>query len=390
MEFLLAGDRRAALTATFISTGGWSRTIALALAWNVIPALLARVQGLQLELEANEALALKREFLKTFHRSALKASRAISAIRALESAGIPTAAFKGLAAMAVLYGDAKHRTIHDGDLLIQRRHLSQALGCLKEHGFVRSGSETLAEYLQFVENSPGFAGNQALAVYGPDESEIDLHWQMAGSGLKVEDIISSAVTTNFMESKIPVVDSISGFVLTVHHAIRENLAVESACRDFLDVRGWCSQLASTGQLEAAMKRAEEAGCLVSALAVTGILANYDNVTPAAQAAEVLRASASPSQRRSAARLTEIFHYQLEKGPLEKDVFYLVHARPWKQILTGLGENWHGYRRTMNTLELRLGQARPLPERATLLARSIPGLRGLRLARELALVKFRMN
>lgn len=387
---MLASDRRAALIATRIAAGGWNQTIALALAWNVIPALLARVQGLQLKLESNEALVLKREFIKAFSRSALKASRAMSGILGLEAAGIPTAAFKGLAAMAVLYGDAKHRTIHDADLLIQRRHLSQALGCLEAHGFVRSGSETLAEYLHFVENSPGFAGNQALALYGPDESEIDLHWEVAGSGLKVEDIISRAVTTNFMESRIPVVDSISGFLLTVHHAIRENLAVESACRDLLDVRRWCSQLASTGQLEAAMKRAEETGCLVSALAVTGILGAYDNATPAAQAAELLRASASSSQRRSAARLTEVFHYQLEKGQLRKDVFYLVHWRPWKQVLTGLGENWHGYRRTMNTLELRLGQARPLYERATLLARSIPGLRGLRLARELALVKFRVN
>ena len=387
---MLASDRRAALTATRISAGGWNQTIALALAWNVIPALLARVQGLQLELEANEALALKREFLKAFRRSALKASRAISGMRALEAAGIPTVAFKGLAAMAVLYGDAKHRTIHDVDLLIQRHHLSQALGSLEEHGFIRSGSETLAEYLHFVENAPGFAGNQALALYGPDESEIDLHWQMAGSGLKVEDILSRAVPTKFMESRIPVIDSISGFLLTVHHAIRENLAVECACRDLLDVRRWCSQLASTGQLEAGMKRAEEVGCLVSALAVTGILAAYDHATPAAQAAELLRASSSSSQRRSAARLAEIFHYQLENGPLRKDVFYLVHLGPWKQVLTGLRENWLGYRRTMNTLELQLGQARPLSERAALLAGSIPGLHGLRLARELALVKFRVN
>jgi hypothetical protein len=42
---------------------------------------------------------------------------------------------------------------------------------------------------------------------------------------------------------------------------------------------------------------------------------------------------------------------------------------------------------MQTMEEKLGEDRTLHERAARLAKSIPGLRGLRLARELACIKF---
>jgi hypothetical protein len=388
VEFLLVGDNRADAAARLLSeTGRWKEALALAGAWKVIPQLSARIQSLKVKLPAADTGTLRREFVRVYAQSATRAAQAIAAIQELEHAGIRVVAFKGLASMAVLYGDPKHRTIGDADLLILPKDLAGALACLERRGFARRGSETLSEYLRFVDHAPRFAGNKAIALYAADGAEIDLHWELAGSGLGVEGILERANTARLMDATIPVVDSKDGFLLTVHHAIREDLGIESICRDLLDARLWCDHLQATRQIEAGMKWAADSGCRVPALALTSLLGSHDDATAAALAAALLRDSASAAECGSAARLTELFHYQIRNGRLGKDVLYLVHSRPWRQILKGLGTDWSGYRRSMRTLDQQLDQEKPLLERAVLLAKSIPGPRGLRLARTLARVKY---
>ena len=202
-----------------------------------------------MELPATETATLRREFLRLYTQSASRASKAIPAIHGLQQASIPVVAFKGLASMALLYGDPKYRPIQDADLLISYENLPKAVACLKQHGFVKQGSETLAEYVQFVTNAPGFAGNKAVALHGEGESEIDLHWELTGSGLRTEDILKRSTTATLMGAAIPVVDAMDGALLTIHHAIRENLAIESVWRDLLDVRLWCGHLAKSGRIE---------------------------------------------------------------------------------------------------------------------------------------------
>jgi len=391
VEFLLAEDGKAAVVARqFSEAKSWKEAIALAKAWKVIPQLFDRIRGLRLKLTAADIAKLRLEFLKAYRQSAFRAAKALGVIHSLEQAGIPVVAFKGIASIAVLYGDSKHRTIHDADILILKKDLPSALACLERQGFERRGAETFAQYLRFVADSPGFAGNQAVTLYGEEGSEIDLHWELAGSGLRAEEILGRAVRCDLMDSTIPVIDAKDGFLLTVHHTIRENLAIESVCRDLLDARLWFHYLRESGRLEAVMKFAAESRSKVSALTVATILSEYDGTTAAAQAARLLSELASPAERRSAASLAELFHYQLRHGRLGKDVFYLVHSRPWRQIVRGLATDWSGYRRSMQTLEKQLGEERPLHERVARLAKSIPGLRGLRLARELACIKFGAN
>jgi len=391
VEFLLADDGRASIAGRLLSESeSWQEALTLAQAWRATPQLFARIQSLKCELTAAETGTLRREYLKVFGQSAGRAAKAITAIRGLEQAGIPVVAFKGIAAMAVLYGDPRGRTIQDADILISRKDLSPALACLGRQGFARRGEETLAEYLQFVQNAPRFAGNQAVALYGENGGEIDLHWDLAGSGLRTEEILGRASRAPLMDATIPVVDPQDGLLLTIHHEIREALAIESVCRDLLDVRLWCHRLREASQLEAATIRASHSGFVIPALAVTSLLSGYDDTTVAAQAAILLRDLASSAERQSAARLIELFHYQLQNGRLGKDVLYLVHSRPWRQILKGLGTNWSGYRRSMQTIEAQVGEEMPLYERVSLLASSIPGRQGLRLARELARVKYGAN
>jgi len=388
-ELLLAGSARAGAAARDISQdSAWPKALELAREWKVTPQLSARLQNIGVKLGAEETGTLRREFLRAHANSAQRAARSIEAIRELERAGIPVAAFKGLAAMAMLYGGPKHRTIGDGDLLILRRDLVNVLTCLGRKGWARKGAETLDEYMKFVENAPRFAGNQAIALYGEDGSEIDLHWQVAGSGLGVEELLSRMVKAQLSSFEIPVVDAKDGFLLTVHHAIREDLGIESMCRDLLDACLWCEYMERFHQLEEGMRWAVRSGAQVAALTVTSLLSGYDDTTAAARAAGLLGAAMSGRELRSAARLVELFHYQLGKGRLGRDVMFLVHWRPWRQIANGFGQDWAGYRRSMETLEGQLGEDHSLLKRASQFSKSIPGLHALRMARELALVKYR--
>ncbi len=356
----------------------------------MIPQLSSRIESLRVKLDSTDRGTLRREFLRVYGQSAMRAGKAIPAMRELEQAGIPVAGFKGIASMAVLYGDPKHRTIADVDLLILRKDLRDALVCLERSGFARRGSETLDEYLRFVKNAPGLAGNQSITLFDEQGGEIDLHWALDGSGLRTEEILDRARNARLMNARIPVVDSRDGFLLTVHHVIREDMAIEGACRDFCDLRLWCRHLEENRQLEAGMKGTVRSGYAAPALAVTGLLRSYDNASAAARAADLLYDLASPSARRSATRLTELFHYQMGNGRLGKDVLYLLHSRPWRQMLFGLGRDWSGYRRSMQTFDQNLNQEIPLHERVAELARSIPGPRGLKLARELARIKYRVG
>jgi len=389
VEFLLADEAQAADAARLLSeSAAWREALELARAWKVTPQFSARIQSLGCELPAADTKTLKREFLKVYAQSASRASKAIVAIAALQKAKVAVVAFKGIASMAVLYRDPKRRTIGDADLLISRDDLTAALACLEASGFTRRGAETLEQYLQFVDHAPRFAGNKAIALYGEDGTEIDLHWEIAGSGLRVDRVLERARTAPLMGSNVPVVDSKDGFLLTVHHAIREDLGIENVCRDLLDAGLWCHHLRETGELEGAIARAVQCGRAVPALAVTSILGNYDDRSTAAQAVKLLRAATSAAEHKSAALLTELFYYQMGNGPIGKDVLYLVHTRPWRQIVKGLGSDWSGYLQSMQSMEKQMNEEMPLHERALQLAKSIPGLRTLRLARELARVKYR--
>jgi hypothetical protein len=391
LEFLLAAERRAAVASRLLSDcGQWPRAFALARDWKAIPRLFDRVRTLRVPLQTADATRLKREFLNAYQHSAFRAARAVRAFDCLREAGIRVAAFKGIASIARLYGDVKHRTIHDADILLAKEDLPGALACLERHGFRRRGAETLVQYQNFVENSPGFAGNQALAVYDARDAEIDLHWEVASSGLPVEELLARAGGISFLGSTIPVVDAIDGFLLTVHHAIRDNLAIESVCRDLLDTRLWLDHLRTAGKLEALTVRASTPHCKVPALTLATLIAGYEGPGAADEFAALLSARSTPAERRSSASLGELFRYQLEHGRIRKDVFFLVHARPWRQIVRGLARDWSGYRTSMQTMDTNLGGERPWHTRAAGLVRSMPGLRGLRLARELACIKFGVN
>ena len=93
--------------------------------------------------------------------------------------------------------------------------------------------------------------------------------------MRPEEILGRAASCELMGSTIPVVDAKDGFLLTVHHAIRENFAIESVCRDLLDTRLWLRHLCDAGRLEEGLKWAAQSRGKVAALTIATILSGYD-------------------------------------------------------------------------------------------------------------------
>src|SRR5262249_18492765 len=233
-----------------------------------------RLQCAAVQLTRADDATLRRELLHVYGFSSLRAAKALAAIGLLERAGICVIAFKGIASIALIYRDPRRRTIQDADLLVRRGDLFKAVASLEASGFSRKSPATLEEYAEFVENSPGFAGNKAVALYGED-CEIDLHWEVMGSGLRTEDILNRRVRVDFNGAAVPIADPTDALLLAVHHAIRENLAVETVCRDLVDVRQWFDRLQRERRIEAVIQRSSQAGCQASLLAVVNILRDYE-------------------------------------------------------------------------------------------------------------------
>src|ERR1039458_8772716 len=387
-ELLLASENRARAASGHIdSEQAWDDAISLADSWRITPQFAARLRSIPFELPSPSAYLLRRAVIDAFRSTALRSARGVEAIVALKRAGIRVTAFKGLASISLLYGSPRERTIRDADLIVAEGDVAAALRCLEAMGFTRRGNETFDQYIQFVIHSPGFAGNLAVTVYAENEGEIDLHWRVGTTGMNAESLLDRSVSAKFGVTEIPVVHPVDGFLLTAQHAVRDNLTVESALRDLLDLRLSCAALFVAGQLDELVRRAREARLLVPAIAVTTILRGYDPAEPICSAAEVLSLSATAEQRKSAAGLSRAFDYQLVRGNFNKDLLFLVHTRPVRQVMGGLRNDWTGYRKSQHSVEDQLNQRKSLARRALDLMKSAVQPGHLGLAMKLARAKF---
>lgn len=331
------------------SPADWPSVFQTAETWSVVPQLAARIQELGLRPPADLWADFKRVHIATFARSASRASKGAAALLHLERAGIPAAAFKGLASMARLYPIPANRTIKDADILIEPQHVPAALSCLSELGLVSREGYDLGRWDRFLDHSPGFSGNKAMVLSEAGGMEIDLHWDVGG--LQPAELLACGETLPLFTSQVRVVSAADGMILTARHSIRENLAIDAICRDLFDLRLSCDYLSSRGMLAPALQRVRESTSLVPLLALTGILQAMDGDSGAVRdSACILAGFASPKQRQSASHLQTLFFHQVNHGPIGKDLLYLSHSIPARQILAGAFTNWKEYRSFMKTME----------------------------------------
>jgi hypothetical protein len=115
----------------------------------------------------------------------------VVALCALEQAGIACAGFKGLAALACLYPGMRSRTLQDTDVLIHPSSVEASLKVLEAAGFKRFPEYPWDEYVAFLRNSSGTAGNEAVRLRDERGGAVDLHWHLGI--LDVETLLSQAV-----------------------------------------------------------------------------------------------------------------------------------------------------------------------------------------------------
>jgi hypothetical protein len=276
--------------------------------------------------------------------------------------------------------------MNDVDLLVSEQDLEPAVLCLESHGFMRHVDAPLGQYAAFVANSPAFAGNKAITLRGTGECEIGLHWAV-GNGLDTAGILDRTETARMGDAEFPAVSAEDGALLTARHAAREDFQIEGVCRDLIDAKLWFALLARQDRLASLAQHAAGAGMTSLLLAVAQIVKLYD---PESAAAELLAAAASAREKRASAKLVELFRLQVREGPLGKDLVYLAHPTPVRQIVSGLAANPHGYRRLMRAFETHvLGQPLPWMKRAVGLAGSVYklGPRRFQFIRALARAKY---
>ena len=342
-------------------SNGWPAVIDVCRRWRLIPALETHVTRAQLRLPSTERMLVRREAVGQFARTSVCLRSGCEAIHSLQNAGIKVVAFKGLAIIGLLHGGApQHRMIQDVDILISKNDLLSALKLLQSRGYRPSVEyQSIEEYIAFLGNSPGAAGNQAISLSSPQGHALDLHWKLGK--FQTDDVFSMAQTVKILGFEIPVVRSSLGLLLTAHHALRNDLVPDEIGRDVLDCQGWFRLLADMpGEFVQLTELANRLGFFDVVQAMSLILQQFGGRPLFAEA----------SVGRVARDLAALYQYQLEFWPLNTDLTYLGDRRAVRQVLSGALTGWGKYVRYMRAFESFNGeQPLSLGKRTSRLVRS---------------------
>jgi len=339
---------------------GWPAVIGLAERWKVFPALSARTVVDRLPIPQDLASQLARNTAVQFFRTTVSMRAGCDALRVLTEAGIPALAFKGAAVLAHLHAGMRERMIRDVDILIRPDDLHASLPLLEAKGFRRCiGEGSIEDYISFVEHSPGSAGNHAISLVNRQDAAVDLHWKLGR--FDPARLLESAWTVEMLGTPIRVVRPAFGLLLTVHHALRNDLVPDEIARDLLDCAGWFRWMAAhPGEMECTREEAARLG-LAEVLGAMAVIVRELG----GQAPEFL--GKAPISR----ALADLYLRQLEEGPINTDLAYLGSGRAGGQILKGAWMGWRRYQGIMRAFESRQGEASlSLTQRGLRLVRSV--------------------
>ncbi len=386
MRVLVSSDAPARLTAEeIVSRGQFMALVDLCGRWKLLAGLEARLAGLGVKLPEAECAQLAQRTQPAFVQTMLCLRAGTTALAALGEAGISCAGFKGMAALAYLYPGPRSRTLQDVDLLIPSRDVESALAVLEEAGFRRFPDAPWSEYVAFLRNSPGTAGNEAVSLRDERGGAVDLHWRLGS--LDVESLLADAAPLDMLNRRLPMLSASHCMLLSVHHALRNDFVPGDVARDVCDFAYWQALLNETGQWEAVQVDAERWGLSAACMALAQIVAELQENAGTEPPMAVSRANKAAAQD-----LAGLYFHQLMSGPINTDLAYLASSRPAVQVLRGLTRGWKGYRELMRQSEQSNGEV-SLPLRARLwnLGKAMTGisLSEWRQLRALARAKDRM-
>jgi hypothetical protein len=315
----------------------------------VLPQLNRRLTEVGVPMPPEVRTTFRALTAKAFLRTSRCLERGATALAQLDRAGIHCAGFKGVAAIGIIHSGSGDRTLQDVDVLIDERDLARSLGVLRDIGFVPAISGSLQDYIVFVRNSPGFAGNQAVVLTDGMGGSIDLHWRLGR--LETRKLLDEAVTVKLFGNTVPVVRAAHSITVAAHHAIRNDFVPDEIVRDLVDFRNWLPLMEDRAETRMAGAFAKENQLLGPALALSRLVESYaERPSPATLAEE-----AEAGDLQVSAQLAELFRIQSEEGVLNTDLVYLASGRSIKQIMAGAISGWGRYRAQMKALEQTNGR-----------------------------------
>lgn len=263
-----------------------------------------------------------------FLRSVSCLHQGARALAALNEAGIPAVGIKGVAAVASIHRGPHERTLGDADLLLRFADLDRAVAALGRSGFRLDVN--LAGYVEFSRRHP-IVGNLSVSMFAPGGEELDLHWRMGSAD--VEAVLAAAQPAEVYGRRIAVASHAHGFLLGVHHLLRNDFELDRGIRDLLDCRAWLDALVDRGEAADLAAEAVRWKLGAPALAVASILAALCPAAPAARAIPVFTAALRESDRRQARALHECFLLQRSPGSWNVDLLRLLDTTRLVRFLT---------------------------------------------------------
>lgn len=349
MTLLASGLEEAKAVAERIdATGQWPELIRWCGEAKVLPALGNRLRLCHHTLPPAESAQLVRGTALQFVETTRCLSEGVRTLNLLASAGIPCAAFKGCAVLAQLYDGPQDRMLHDVDLLIRKTDLPAALEHLQSQGYRAGiGADSLEDYLSFIRNSPGAAGNEAMSLRGFTGNSIDLHWKLGI--FDTEMLLESAEQTRVLNTFSRMIRPAFGLLLTVHHALRNDFVPREMARDVLDCARWFRLMDQNAEeRKAALEQARRCGLEAGLGAMARLVGEFGG---AHSFGDLAAGEASEA-------LAGLYFHQLDRGAVSTDLNYLVSPVAWRQFFTGMISGSRRYVGLMREFEAANGEESP--------------------------------
>jgi hypothetical protein len=159
---------------------------------------------------------LKGVYRRSWYETHQLFHRARPVVKRLADAGIPVMLVKGAPLALAYYGNVALRPMADVDIAIPQRALHEALGILRELGW-KFSDDPEHEMVQF---------RHAVQCFGPDRTELDLHWrtmyEISGDAGDAS-FWTTSEALDFVGTEVRHPDPTHSLLLIVVHGVRWNL-----------------------------------------------------------------------------------------------------------------------------------------------------------------------
>jgi Uncharacterised nucleotidyltransferase len=367
-ELIVGDDEAAARAASSVNEHGWGDELTrLAWAWRVVPRVRERASdGVSLGDAADERI--EQLAVAAAAQSTLFAYRGTTALHALEDAGVPAGAFKGVGVIAALYGTPAARMVSDVDVVIDPAALDRAIESLGDLGFALSepiGAAGVEEWIDMMRSPMVHLRDLFVSLRNEEGFEVDLHLRFGHAPpqrMTTASLLSRRGRATIGGATVPVLAPVDLVLLSVYHALKNLMALTSTARDLADLSAWWYRGRSSWSLDELVRAAVDAKLDAPLLTFWLALARADPSGPLPEGVERLEAAVKPGTRRDAYRMLALVDHLLDDGRLSRGLLSTLSPQRARRYLAerrrrAEGPEGPGGVATPNTSERVAGLAR---------------------------------